>query len=311
MMVRNEADIIEASVRHNLSCLDRLAVIDHGSFDGTSEILRQLAAESDAVRIIADPSVAYEQSTRITQAVREVIAGEGADFVFAIDADEFLKVPSREMLEKVLQNLPAEMHAMLHWQTYVADNFAVNAAVFSPSQATRRLKTERHGLNKVVVARHFGTRPRDVVAVGNHVVLNLDQPEITPRHARITPQIAAIAHVPVRSRRQLEKRIVIGYLAHLIAHPNHPHLAYHWRELYEEIRAGKAFDADRLRQIACNYGLARADWQPADAIPLVSDPIVFASELRYRADADLDTLQLLMRFCELVIGNGSRGVSPL
>src|SRR6185436_15684300 len=64
MMVRNEADIIEASVRHNLSCLDRLAVIDHGSFDGTSEILRQLAAESDAVRIIADPSVAYEQSTR-------------------------------------------------------------------------------------------------------------------------------------------------------------------------------------------------------------------------------------------------------
>jgi len=32
MMVRNEADIIEASVRHNLCCLDRLVVIDHGSF---------------------------------------------------------------------------------------------------------------------------------------------------------------------------------------------------------------------------------------------------------------------------------------
>ena len=106
-----------------------------------------------------------------------------------------------------------------------------------------------------------------------------------------------------RSRRQLEKKIVIGYLAYLIAHPNDPKLAYHWRDLYEEIRAGKALDADRLRQIACNYGLRRADWQPADAVPLVSDPIIFASELRYRADADLDTLQLLMRFCERVIGN--------
>jgi hypothetical protein len=39
MMVRNEADIIEASVRHNLSVLDGLVVIDHGSFDATADIL--------------------------------------------------------------------------------------------------------------------------------------------------------------------------------------------------------------------------------------------------------------------------------
>src|SRR5213076_1042811 len=106
---------------------------------------------------------------------------------------------------------------------------------FSPAQATRRLKNERHSLHKVVVARHFGARPREVVADGNHLVLNLDQPEVTPQHARIATSIAAIAHVPVRSRRQLEKKIVIGYLAHLIAHPNEPHIAYHWRDLYEEI----------------------------------------------------------------------------
>ena len=39
-MVRNEADVVEAFVRHNLSILDALVVIDHGSVDGTAGIVR-------------------------------------------------------------------------------------------------------------------------------------------------------------------------------------------------------------------------------------------------------------------------------
>lgn len=303
MMVRNEADIIEASVRHNLACLDLLVVIDHGSFDGTSEILQQLASETEALRIVADSSVEYQQSRRTTDATREVFVGDGTDFVFPIDADEFLKVPSRQTLENALHALPPAIHALLHWQTYVPADLESNVAVFSPRQATRRLESERQALNKVVVARHFGERPQEVVATGNHLVFNVDEPAITPRHARISPQIAAVAHVPVRSRRQLEKKIVIGYLAHMVAHGSVPNIAYHWRELYEEFRAGTRWDDDRLRQIASNYGLRRADWQPVDTIALVDDPIDFAGELRYAASADLDTLQLLMRFCERLIGS--------
>ena len=34
-MIRNEADIVETFVRHNLSILDGLLVIDHGSADTT------------------------------------------------------------------------------------------------------------------------------------------------------------------------------------------------------------------------------------------------------------------------------------
>ena len=44
-MVRDEADVIEAFVRHTLSVLDGLAIVDHGSLDGTSDILASLAAE--------------------------------------------------------------------------------------------------------------------------------------------------------------------------------------------------------------------------------------------------------------------------
>lgn len=307
MMVRNEADIIEAAVRHNLQSLDRLIVIDHGSFDGTSDILRRLAGEGLALSVLADPAPEFRQGARITQVAREAIARDGADFVFALDADEFLKVSSRAQLEEALARLPAAQHALLYWQTYLPDDFASDAAPFSPTQATRRLAVERHALHKVVVARHFAERPREAIADGNHLAWNLGAPGIMPPHAHILPGIAAIAHVPVRSRRQLEKKVVIGYLAHLASQPDPSHVAYHWRDLYDEVRDGHAFDALRLRTIACNYGLPREQWQPAESVELVADPFAAAVALRYRASADFGALQLLMRFCErLVAGAAAR-----
>ncbi len=300
MMLRNEADIVEATVRHNLRCLDRLAVIDHGSFDGTTEILRGLANEGLPLTLLADPSVEFHQSARVTLVAREAFR-QGADFVFAIDADEFLKVPSRAKLEEALVRIPPGMHAMLAWQTYVPDDFAEDAGVFLPATATRRLAMERHALHKVVAARCFAERPREAIADGNHLVWNIDVPDVMPAHARILPAIAAVAHVPVRSRRQLEKKVLIGYLAHLAAQCGANHVAYHWRDLYEEIRAGRAIDAARLRMIACNYGLPRDAWQDTATIPLVRDPFAGPIELRYRAAADLDTLRLLMRFCDQAV----------
>ncbi|WP_422109483.1 glycosyltransferase family 2 protein, partial [Achromobacter xylosoxidans] len=38
-MVRNENDVIESFVRHNLELMDEMHIIDHGSSDGTREIL--------------------------------------------------------------------------------------------------------------------------------------------------------------------------------------------------------------------------------------------------------------------------------
>ena len=43
-IVRNEAEIIQAFVGHNVTLLDHIAVVDHGSFDGTSEIVRSRSA---------------------------------------------------------------------------------------------------------------------------------------------------------------------------------------------------------------------------------------------------------------------------
>jgi hypothetical protein len=39
---RNAADVVEAFVRHNLTVVDGIAIVDDGSFDSTSDILDAL-----------------------------------------------------------------------------------------------------------------------------------------------------------------------------------------------------------------------------------------------------------------------------
>jgi hypothetical protein len=299
-MVRNEADIIEAFVRHNLSVLDGLAIVDHGSIDGTPEILAKLQAEGLQLRVASDPDPAFRQSATLTALAREVLAQDAADFVFALDADEFIKCESRAMLERALADVPVDTHAVMHWVTYVPDALDGDPGAFGPGHLWWRLKTERHALYKVIVGRGLLERSDDAIASGNHCVQNPAEASVRP-HARLRQDVVALAHCPLRSRTQFEGKIIVSHLAHLAAQPEDHRLARHWRELYAELRAGVTLTEERLREIACNYGLPPKMWQPVSAIELVEDPVPLDFEQRYRVDAVPGPLQLLLRFTETLI----------
>jgi hypothetical protein len=299
-MVRNEADIVEAFVRHNLAVLDGLIVVDHGSIDGTSGILAKLQAEGLPLRVMSERDPAYRQSATITRLARQALAQDAADFVFALDADEFLKLDARATLERALSEVPAAAHAVMHWLTYVPDAFEGCPGPFGPGHLWWRLKTERLGQFKVIAGRGLLERPEDMVVMGNHCVQSPDEVAVRP-HARLRQDVVALAHCPVRSRSQLQGKIIVGYLAHLAAQPKDRRLGHHWRDLYAELRAGADLPEERLREIACNYGLPAKMVQSPSAIELVEDPVTFAIEQRYGADVVADPLQLLMCFTEALI----------
>jgi hypothetical protein len=299
-MVRNEADVIEAFVRHNLGVLDGLAIADHGSLDGTAEILSRLQAEGLPLRVGQAAEAAFFQSRHMTRLARETLAGDNADFVFALDADEFLKVPSRAILDRALAVVPPGMHVQAHWLTYVPDDFESPEGAFGPGHLWRRLAVERHSMHKVIVNRALLQQPRAFITDGNHLV---SEPEAAkpPQHARLPSDVVAYAHCPVRSREQLTSKIVIGYLADLAAQAPGREFAHHWGELYGAIRAGEKLSPKRLREIACNYTLPFAKWQPVEEIELIEDPVLLEVDLRYPASVAPDTLRRLMRFTEALI----------
>jgi hypothetical protein len=305
-MVRNEADIVEAFVRHNLAFLDRLAVIDHGSVDGTAAILEALVGEGLPLSAARNEDDAQRQSEVLTQAARAEFA-TGADVVFPLDADEFLKVHDRGLLERVLASLPADLHAALHWQTYVLDpeSFAERNPL---RRARRRLAAERHGLSKVVLTRAFAAWTHAIIGPGNHTVLPDGPAQNLAKHsvrlARVAPDVAALAHLPVRSAAQLVGKVNVGWLAHRAARPVNPDVAFHWRELFHEFRDRGEPSPARLAEIAANYGLPMAHWQSVDRIALLDDPLPVTCQLRYVDLARADAAVLVKAFASRLEANG-------
>jgi len=276
-MVRNEGDLVEAFVHHNLRVVDRLYVVDHRSDDGTRDILRRLVADGLPLALEIDDQPAQRQPENLTRLARHAFA-EGAEVVFPIDADEFLKIPDRAAFERTLATLPPDLCAALEWQTYVPEP---QPGVAHPLAAARRRRAaEAHGLYKIVLTRAFARAPAAVIGPGNHTVLmegaDQDVRRSPVRLARLPASVAALAHFPVRSAQQIVRNVTVGWAAHRAAARGNPDVAFHWRELFETFAAHGPPTPARLREIALNYSLPIARWQPAADIPLVDDPLLRA-----------------------------------
>lgn len=87
-MVRDEADVIERSVRHLADQgIPHIVVVDNGSKDATPDILRRLAGEIPGLVVGADREPAYVQSAKMTR-LADLASAAGATWVVPFDADE-------------------------------------------------------------------------------------------------------------------------------------------------------------------------------------------------------------------------------
>jgi hypothetical protein len=306
-MVRNEADVIEAFVRHNLTVLDGLTVVDHRSTDATPRILESLRAEGLPLVIESDSRVGFYQGEVMTDAVRAAFGSTGADFIVALDADEFVRVRDRALLERVLGGLPPRIHAALRWQTYVPDFAAPAGDVVDAARGAKRLETERHGAFKLVVARHFLDTPEAFIIPGNHSVFprrGMPEGTTTPQ-AAISAEVAALAHLPLRSRGQFVAKVAVKWLGRVAA--GLPYRAdLQTVAAYEAIRSGKALTDDFMLEQAVNWTVASHRWLPADQVKLVHDPFLAEFALRHTPASVADPLLHVLAAAEEMAAELSR-----
>ncbi len=100
MLVRNEADILGVNLAHLFAQgVDEIRVLDNGSTDATPRVLRRFAQRANVVWTTDDGPFTQPQKT--TALAHEAIR-DGADWVFAVDADEFWVATGQRSLREVL-----------------------------------------------------------------------------------------------------------------------------------------------------------------------------------------------------------------
>jgi glycosyltransferase involved in cell wall biosynthesis len=88
MLVKDEADIIETTIKHLLWHVDAVLVADNLSTDGTRDILEDLSRRTEnRVSVVDDDEVGYYQDRKTTGLAMEALRA-GFRWVLPCDADE-------------------------------------------------------------------------------------------------------------------------------------------------------------------------------------------------------------------------------
>ena len=94
MQFKNEQDILEPFLRHHSPFFDAILVLNNGSADQSTPILNNLVRELPNVICIDAPTQKNELARSISHVFRQAQSAFFADFVFFLDADEFIGPPT-------------------------------------------------------------------------------------------------------------------------------------------------------------------------------------------------------------------------
>lgn len=281
-VVKNEADVIEAMVRHNVQFLDQMTIIDNGSTDGTAEILAALHDEGLPLTIRHDPALGHIQ----TALVNDFVNGPDRDpaaYVFLLDGDEFL-CADLAAFNTFLATRPPSF--ALAWKTYVPTRLDKlrDVNVLTRITHARRREPPRQAFVKAVISPDEAAPLR--VSAGNH--------GLRGRTLLPCPDIR-LAHFPVRSVQQLACKALLGAWNVQLRGRGRSEAAQ-WFDLADRIRqTGLPSRAD-LQAIGASYAADRP-------MRLVADPLVspVPVELRYAALAKDPLLSGLVDFVDRLV----------
>lgn len=297
-MVKNEADIIEAFVRHTLQFVDLMLIADNDSSDGTGDILRLLQREGLPVVIFDDPIFGYFQSEKMTFLYRRAVETYAPRHVMLLDADEFIAVPFKPLFRTGLLPLRPGSMGLIPWRTHVLSPEQAAAPMTDPPRQMRFRRAEEHpefhpAFHKAVIAVD-PQNPLDVaIPQGNHSACRRDGtflPWTLVEHV-------ALAHFPVRSRDQLTAKVVTGWMAYLAMKGTGQGWGAHWATLYARIVDGPGLSAEDVSRESLRYALkgdAAPDWDDG----VVEDPLNAAYEIRYAPEAGRTAVSAIARSWE-------------
>jgi hypothetical protein len=229
MVVRDEADVLEANLAHHFGQgVDLVLVTDHASEDSTPDILARHTREGRA-RVFREEAETLDQAPWVTRMARLAAIEHDADWVLHSDADEFW-FPVAGSLKSVLELVPSSFGSL-----------AVPRRDFVPRPGDglfveRMFIRERESHNRrgdplEPKVAHRGD-PEVEVDHGNHAAVAAGLGPVLPL------PLLEILHFPVRSYAQFERKVIRAGLGYEALESRPPEVGRDQLELLEIQRRG-------------------------------------------------------------------------
>lgn len=286
-MIKNEEDILEQFIRHTLSYCDGLYIYDHFSIDGSRKIIDSCSKEglkvfltNNIVDQFIDPTVAHIQGDVVNTMLRAVYSNYGSAVYLPLDADEFIIHEDNCIAFKnEMHSLPYNCWFKVPWRTLLAStqpetnvrdpisdfNFAEKKSLIGQSQSKCILKIN----NQIKIE-------KVLISYGNHEVIDSE-------NKLLSIEVSGIyyLHVPIRSKSQLAKKVISGWLSNVLRRGRVGNSAVHWGDLYNEMIKNNSlniFDSSAVYKMA---GYSFHDLTLSENIETISVKQFLKYELRY------------------------------
>ncbi|MFZ0946257.1 MAG: glycosyltransferase family 2 protein [Syntrophobacteraceae bacterium] len=261
-VVKNEQDIIEPCIRHNIAFLDFMIILDNGSNDATRNIISELMRELGNVVLADHSDFGHWHSERITRLLHFCQTAFFADYVVLLDADEFIDAPDRITFESILGTIMPGGIGLVPWRTFVLAPEEGEKATLDPPRSIKWCRAAEIPLYKKAILRLDGSCFHDLrISQGNHSVVSEKGRELPCMDL----DGLALAHFPVRSRNQLLVKSIVGWMAMLRKNPNVRETGecYQWRENFDLLLA----DPNVPHTFVCESSIRYAQDRPRVQLP--------------------------------------------
>jgi len=240
-MVRNEIDILPAFLQHVHALFDHVVLMDHGSVDGSKEIMALAVLERKNWRLWHVKESGYYQEAFCGFAMRWLFQHTDAEVVMFLDADEFVSVHSRTLFDAIcLASWEQAFIASFPWNSCLP--LRPGAAIYHGCEHWRKkgaASGSKIAVPRTVYDKHPNLRP----GLGNHAALLGEK-------AMPAQVVGKLWHFPLRSVEQFKRKIVLGSLAVAMRGEDLSGSRHHWLEACRNLAHDGLDEMDMLGMAA-------------------------------------------------------------
>lgn len=271
-MVRDECDIIELFIKHNVDVVDAIYILDHFSTDGTTQIINELIKQGYPVKLFRARDTTFNQSAEVSALVQEVARSKEYGFIIPLDADEFLPfLPKPEFGDFLASRISLSESGYMKWKTFCPTSmnyFEVDNPVATEFSARSHEPDE---FRKVVIGNVLAQDC--MVSEGNHRV------RLRFWRARSKSLALELQHVPIRSSEQAVKKSLMSHFAISASPGRRRRESTHWGRMVASIRENNyRLDLSALQGIALSYSSPSLYENNADSPTMTTDRLELSSD---------------------------------